>query len=148
MATFTTLWMDFLKFNGNVVHITNFLPGTVIEEYERATDRKFARQSIVGWSSFENCEIEWDSATFSDLIGIKQFPQETRLFLVTDEGYRDQIVFQFMAKDFPIFADWYSDYYKMDFFQSADYLLFEQGFTTINIIHHNGVSFRTTSLEK
>jgi hypothetical protein len=141
MTELMDLWLDFLRSRGVLVTKTDFIPANVIQMYEAASKSTFERRLIPRWGAFERLEEEWDSIQFSELMGIEEFAQGVPLSLVTDEGYRDKLVFLFLPEEFQDFVNWYEAHYQMDFFQSADYLLFGPRFEVVRIIHHNGVLF-------
>ncbi len=141
MAAFMPLWLDFLRSKGLSIAKTDFLPETVITHCETVTGRALKEVLIPQWGAFEQIEEEWDAAEFAQLMGIHEFGDNEPLTLVTDEGYGDRVVFQFLPTEFQDFAAWYETHYTMDFFQSSDYLLFAPDFSEIRIIHHNGVLF-------
>lgn len=66
------------------------------------------------------------------------------LYLVTDEGWKDKVAFRLKAGEFAEFVDGYESHYQMDFFQSADYILFPEDLAFAHILHHEGVVFVCT----
>lgn len=138
---FKNKWAQFLKENGVLSPKLDLLPSVVAENFEIATQSKLEMVPIPGWGDFESCRVDWTPEDFSRLMGIHAAPSEAELYLVTDEGYGEQIVFLFKAKEFFEFAAWYSGKYEMDFFQTSDYLLFGEDFEKVRIIHHNGFLF-------
>lgn len=118
------------------------MPGLAIERYDASRERPLVRISLPDWTAFECGHIEWDHDDFARLFGLGDIPEDRPLILVTDEGLRDECAFRFLRAEFPAFVRWYEDAYGMDFFQSADYLIFDETLDCVRILHHEGVLFR------
>lgn len=117
-------------------------PAHLIDCYNSSRDRPLRQIELRDWVAFENCIIDWSYDDFSRLLCLDEIPGETRLILVTDEGLREKCAFGFPRIDFQAFAQWYESTYHMGFFQSADYILFDDSLSHVRILHHEGVLFR------
>ncbi len=120
----------------------DLMPVQAVERYNAANEHPLRRLALPDWTAFEYGHIEWNHNDFVRLLGLDDIPAGVRLFLVTDEGLRDGSAFHFVRSAFILFVDWYEDVYRMDFFQSADYLLFDETLAYVRILHHEGALFR------
>lgn len=120
----------------------DLVPGQAIERYNAAHERPLRRITLPDWTAFEYGHVEWDHHDFARLLSLDDIPPAVCVLLVTDEGLRDGCAFRFVRAEFHAFVDWYADVYGMDFFQSADYLLFDETLAYVRILHHEGALFR------
>ena len=118
------------------------VPGQTIQRYDRFHEQPLERVILEDWTAFEYGHLDWNHRDFARLLALDQIPADVPLILITDEGLRDGKGFQFLRIDFQLFAGWYSDFYNMDFFQSADYLIFDESLRHVRILHHEGALFR------
>lgn len=120
----------------------DLVPAQLIQRYDATHVRPLQRILLPDWQAFEYGHLDWDHHDFARLLGLDDIPDDTLLFLVTDEGLRDGCAFRLLRADFPDFVRWYEDTYHMDFFQSADYILFDERLEYLRILHHEGAVFR------
>lgn len=120
----------------------DLVPGQAIERYDATHQQPLQRIPLPDWTAFENGHIDWDHRDFARLLGLDDVPEGVALILVTDEGLRDKCAFRFPRSELASFTRWYEANYGMDFFQSADYLIFDENLEHIRILHHEGVVFR------
>lgn len=118
------------------------VPGHAIERYDSSHERPLERILLPDWTAFEEDRVQWDHHDFARLLGLANITPSLPLVLVTDEGLRDRCAFRFINSDFPGFVSWYEGTYRMDFFQSADYLIFDERLDFLRILHHEGALFR------
>jgi hypothetical protein len=120
----------------------DLVPAQVIQRYGATHARPLQRTLLPDWTAFEYGHIDWDHHDFARLLGLDDIPADTPLILVTDEGLRDGCAFRFQCTEFPAFVRWYEDSYHMGFFQSADYIMFDERLAHVRILHHEGAVFR------
>lgn len=117
------------------------LPGDILQLWAQIPAASIRKMAIPHWSEFEHGELDFTADDFADWMGIAAVHDTQQLILITDEGWKDKVAFRFMAGDFGKFVDWYASHYEMDFLQSADYILFQEDLTLVNILHHDGMLF-------
>ena len=120
----------------------SLVPGQAIQRYDASHAYPLQRVSLPDWTAFEYGHIDWDHRDFVRLLGLDDIPAGTPLILVTDEGLREGCAFRFLRSEFPVFVRWYEDSYGMEFFQSADYILFDERLDHVRVLHHEGAVFR------
>lgn len=120
------------------------LPGDLIQLWKQTPDTHTRESMIPHWAQFEEGDLDFSNEDFGTWMGIAEMDTTAHLILITDEGWKDQVAFRFLPAEFNAFTTWYESHYQMDFFQSADYILFQASLTTVNILHHEGVVFHLT----
>jgi len=118
-------------------------PGTFIDRYNASHRTALKKRLVKHWSAFENCLIKWDHADFFGIMNLGVVAPDTEIYLITDEGLMNGCAYQFLRSEFDDFVRWYTSEYKMDFFQSSDYIAFDRELHFVRILHHEGLVFGT-----
>lgn len=122
----------------------HFTPDNVIRCFEEIRPKQLKYNKLDDWIAFENDFISWDHYDFFTILVLDSMFDKELVFLITDEGLKDQIVFKFHLSEFEKFVEWYELKYSMDFFQPADYILFDRSVKSLVILHHEGMLIQST----
>ncbi|MCU0444659.1 MAG: hypothetical protein MUE85_07045 [Microscillaceae bacterium] len=125
--------------------IKNHLYPSKILDYLLANNHKFNQLYLQDWVSFENHYLDFDAEDFFSLMGLNHLAEDSFCLLITDDGLKDGLVFQFQLLNYDKFIAFYEDRYGMDFFQPFDYIIFifDAQFSPqeISMLHHEGWVF-------
>lgn len=102
---------------------------------------KYSHFKIDYWDLFE---IDKKYYSYDEVIEFiyHEITNDEKLFLITDEGIKDKIVFEIPTKQ--MFLDFvfnYEEKYNMDFMQPADYIAYFPKEKKLNLIYHEGIFF-------
>lgn len=125
------------RFKETIPNCKFLTPDNIIGFIESNHISKFQSEPIPNWELFENCEIDWSNDDITEIL-FKHINDEV-FSLITDEGLRENKIFVVERHTLASFMDNYENYYKMEFFQASDYIVFGNYSQRFTILSHNGI---------